>query len=114
MKPYHLPSGLGGGLDFLICADWTPDQALAVIELLDDLRDRIWAHYELALFDLLRLRPAIFQPLRPELFRGETKGKSHAVVGRSWPGIRVGQGAYRDRGSLGGKRQGSSGSYKFL
>jgi transposase len=60
------------------------------------------------------LRPAIFQPLRPELFRGETKGKSHAVVGRSWPGIRVGQGAYRDRGSLGGKRQGSSGSYKFL
>ena len=29
MKPYHLPSGLGGGLDFLICADWTPDQALA-------------------------------------------------------------------------------------
>ena len=60
------------------------------------------------------LRPAIFQPLRPELFWGETRGKSHAVVGRSWPGIRVGQGAYRDRGSLGGKRHGSSGSYKFL
>ena len=54
MKPYHLPSGLGGGLDFLICADWTPDQALAVVELLEDLRDRIWAHYEWALFDLLR------------------------------------------------------------
>lgn len=54
MKPYHLPSGLGGGLDFLICADWTPEQALAVVELLEDLRDRIWAHYELALFDLLR------------------------------------------------------------
>ena len=60
------------------------------------------------------LRPAIFQPLRPELFRGETKGKSHAVVGRSWPGIRVGQGAYRDRGSVFGKRHDSSGSYKFL
>ncbi len=54
MKPYHLPSGPGGGLDFLICADWTPDQALAVVELLDDLRERIWAHYDLALFDLLR------------------------------------------------------------
>ncbi len=54
MKPYHLPSGLGGGLDFLICADWTPDQAMAVVELLDDLRERIWAHYDLALFDLLR------------------------------------------------------------
>ena len=25
------------------------NQALAVIELLDDLRDRIWAHYELTL-----------------------------------------------------------------
>jgi uncharacterized membrane protein YeiH len=56
------------------------------------------------------LRPALFETLRRELFRGETRGKSHAVVGRIWPGIRVGQGAYRDRGSLGGKRQGSSGS----
>lgn len=54
MKPVPLPSGLTSGLDFLICADWTPDQALAVVELLDDLRDRIWAHYELALFDFLR------------------------------------------------------------
>ena len=54
MKPYHQPSGLGSGLDFLICADWTPDQALAVVDLLDDLRDRIWAHYDLALVDLLR------------------------------------------------------------
>ena len=54
MRPHHLPSGLRGGLDFLICADWTPDQALAIVELLDDLRDRIWAHYDLALFDLLR------------------------------------------------------------
>ena len=54
MRPHHLPSGLRGGLDFLICADWTPDQALAIVELLDDLRDRIWAHYDLALFDLIR------------------------------------------------------------
>jgi hypothetical protein len=54
MKPYHLPSGWAVGSNFLICADWTPDQALAVIELLEDLRDRIWAHYELALLDLLQ------------------------------------------------------------
>jgi len=27
---------------------------MTVVELLDDLRDRIWAHYELALFDLLQ------------------------------------------------------------
>ena len=56
------------------------------------------------------LRPALFETLRAELFRGETGGKSHAVVGRIGPGISVGQVAYRARGSLGGKRQGSSGS----
>lgn len=54
MKTYHQPSGLTRGLDLLISADWTPDQALAVIELLDDLRDRIWVRYELALFELIR------------------------------------------------------------
>jgi len=52
MKPYHPPSGLQHGLDLLIDADWSPEQALAVIELLDDLRERIWAHYGPALFDL--------------------------------------------------------------
>lgn len=46
MKRYYPPSGLRRGLDFLIDPDWSPDQALAVIELLDDLRDRIWSHYE--------------------------------------------------------------------
>ena len=49
MKPYHPPSGLQDGLDLLIDSRWSPDQALAVIELLDDLRNRIWAHYEVAL-----------------------------------------------------------------
>jgi hypothetical protein len=51
---HHQPSGLHHGLDLLIDPDWSPDQALAVIELLDDLRDRIWAHYELALVAKLR------------------------------------------------------------
>ena len=54
MKNYHQPSGLARGIDFLIDAGWTPVQALAVIELLDDLRDRIWAHYELQLYEQLR------------------------------------------------------------
>ncbi len=54
MNPNHPSSALLAGIDFLICADWTPDQALAVVELLDDLRDRIWRHYQLALFDLIR------------------------------------------------------------
>jgi hypothetical protein len=54
MKNCYLPSGLIRGLDFLIDADWTPSQALAVVELLDDLRDRIWAHYELQIYEQLR------------------------------------------------------------
>ena len=58
----------------------------------------------------LVLRPALFETLRPELFRGETRRMSHAVARRIFSGSSVGQGAYRARGSLGGKRQGSSGS----
>lgn len=54
MTRYHQPSGLHHGLELLIDPNWTPDQALAVIELLDDLRDRIWAHYELALTTAFR------------------------------------------------------------
>jgi hypothetical protein len=33
---------------------WTPEQALAVFELLDDLRERIWEIYNFRLQDLLR------------------------------------------------------------
>lgn len=54
MKLYHPPSGLNRGLDFLINADWTSAQTLAVVELLDDLRDRIWAHYEVQIHEQLR------------------------------------------------------------
>lgn len=49
---YQPPSGLTQGLPFLIAADWTPEQAQAVVELLDDLRERIWAHYQIPLYDL--------------------------------------------------------------
>ena len=54
MKRYHPPSGLQRGLELLIDPHWSPDQAMAVIELLDDLRDRIWSHYEIVLLDKLR------------------------------------------------------------
>lgn len=54
MKTYHQPSGLTKGLDFLIERDWTPEQALAVVELLDDLRDRIFEHYQLPIMELMR------------------------------------------------------------
>ena len=54
MKRYHQPSGITQGLELLIDQNWSPDQALAVIELLDDLRDRIWSHYEIVLQQKLR------------------------------------------------------------
>lgn len=46
--------GLELTIPFAIPAYWTPDQAQAVIELLDDLRERILAHYQLQLSDLYR------------------------------------------------------------
>jgi hypothetical protein len=54
MKNYHQRSGLNIGLDFLISTDWTPEQAWAVVELLDDLRDRILRHYLVPIQELLR------------------------------------------------------------
>ena len=54
MRRHPQPSGLHDGLELLIDRHWSPEQALAVIELLDDLRDRIWSHYELTLLDPLR------------------------------------------------------------
>jgi len=50
----HLPSGLSRGLDFLIDADWSPQQAFAVFELLSDLRARIWMRYGVELHELIR------------------------------------------------------------
>lgn len=41
---------------FAIPAYWTPDQALAVVELLDGLRELIWARYGLQLLDERRAK----------------------------------------------------------
>jgi hypothetical protein len=54
MKPWLLPSGLQHGISFIIPDDWSPEQALAVIELLDDLHQIIWERYQLQLYELLR------------------------------------------------------------
>ena len=54
MKHLHLPSGLRRGIPFIIPADWSPEQALAMFELLNDLQHQIWAHYQLQILDLLR------------------------------------------------------------
>lgn len=54
MKDPHQPSGIQHGLPLLIPDDWTPEQAQAVFEVLDDLRERIWEHYALTLQELYR------------------------------------------------------------
>jgi hypothetical protein len=41
-------------IPFAIPAYWTPEQALAVFELLDDLRDAVWNHYNMQLSDEAR------------------------------------------------------------
>ncbi|HEY0309431.1 MAG TPA: hypothetical protein VGB94_14810 [Acidobacteriaceae bacterium] len=48
------PPGLNRGLPLLISAEWTPEQAWAVFELLDDLRDAIWNHYGPDIQDIAR------------------------------------------------------------
>jgi hypothetical protein len=54
MKPWALPSGLQHGTPFILDPAWSPEQALAVIELLDDLREVIWCRYELQILELKR------------------------------------------------------------
>lgn len=54
MKYPHQPSGIRRGLPLLIQDNWTPEQAQAVLEILDDLRERIWEHYALPLQKLYR------------------------------------------------------------
>ena len=54
MNPWLLPSGRQRGIQFIIQDDWSPEQALAVVELIDDLREAIWNRYQLELHELLR------------------------------------------------------------
>jgi hypothetical protein len=61
----HQPSGLTRGLSLLIDSDWSPEQAFAVIELLDDLREIIWTRYELALHDIHRSQRCTSYPDEP-------------------------------------------------
>jgi hypothetical protein len=50
--PSTLPAHLRP-LNVEIPATWTPEQALAVFELLDEIRDKIWSRYGVRLQDLL-------------------------------------------------------------
>lgn len=67
MKNYHQRSELNIGLDFLISTNWTPEQAWAVVELLDDLRDRILNHYLVPIQEILREERGIAGDLQEEL-----------------------------------------------
>ena len=46
MKPWLLPSGLQQGIALIIQKDWSTEQALAVVELLGDLQEVIYRHYQ--------------------------------------------------------------------
>ena len=63
MTTPQLPSGLAIGLPFTVPADWTAEQALAVFELLGDLRDLVWSHYQLPLQNLIREQRQAFPPV---------------------------------------------------
>ena len=54
MRHLQLPSGITQGIPLLIDANWSPEQAMAVVELLDDLREQIWRHYALQLYQIYR------------------------------------------------------------
>ena len=60
MKPPPPSSGPQRGLPFIVQANWSAEQALAAFELLTDLRDTIWLHYQIPIQELLReqRRPA--------------------------------------------------------
>ena len=67
------PTGLAGAYAALSTLElpdhWSPEQALAVWELLNELADRIWARYEIALVELIGadLEPER-DPNQPDLF----------------------------------------------
>lgn len=54
MSHSNLPSGLQRGLPLIVSADWSAEEALAVFELLNDLREVIWDHYQIPIQALLK------------------------------------------------------------
>lgn len=54
MSRHHEAAQRERTLPFGIAADWTPEQAFAVVELLDELRELIYAHYLHQIQDQMR------------------------------------------------------------
>lgn len=46
--------GLPTQITLALPTTWSPEQALAVVDLLNDLLERIWQHYDIALGDIMR------------------------------------------------------------
>ena len=55
-------------IPFDIPDDWSPEQALAVYELLDTLRERVWDRYQLQLIKLLAPDTDQNDTSQPDLF----------------------------------------------
>lgn len=41
-------------MPMILPTDWSPEQAVAVFEILDELRERVWARYGLQIQQVLR------------------------------------------------------------
>ena len=54
MKPLHLPSGLHQDIALIIQNDWSTEQAVAVVELLGDLQEVIYRHYQPQIQEFMR------------------------------------------------------------
>jgi hypothetical protein len=52
--PAAIPQRGGTAMPMTLPTDWSPEQATAVFELLDELRERVWAQYGLQIQQVLR------------------------------------------------------------
>jgi hypothetical protein len=58
-------SKLNSTLSIELPLDWSPDQALAVFELLGALREHLWIHYGMEIQHALRLQQSAPAPYTP-------------------------------------------------
>jgi hypothetical protein len=59
-------AGLRHAIPLQIPTYWTPEQAIAVFELVDDLREQIWSFYQTDVQEMTRQqhKPAYLDPLK--------------------------------------------------
>jgi hypothetical protein len=64
-KRAAMRSKLNSTLSIELPLDWSPDQALAVFEALDALREHLWIHYGMEIQHALRLQQSGPAPYTP-------------------------------------------------